>query len=111
MPLRPPPAVGALRRLTAPQVRTGNTITASVPLFADNAGHNSASLVDSARTSLYRNGELVSGQENLPMGAGTGDSLKSPRVYASYDRGADWIRTAVLTHRAWVLSPAAGKSD
>ncbi|MBO0512689.1 S8 family peptidase [Streptomyces beijiangensis] len=169
-------------------VRSGNTISASVPLFADSAGHNSASLVDSAQTSLYRNGELVSSKPNLPLsasftvpadqadyrltatasrsgvsdvstkvstewtfssantaqqtflplsavrftpklavdsttpahrllgvpvavlGAGAGDNLKSLQVYASYDKGAHWIRTAVLAHRALVLSPAAGKS-
>ncbi|MFD3565616.1 hypothetical protein ACFWVU_39020 [Streptomyces sp. NPDC058686] len=40
-------------------------------------------------------------------GAGAGDNLKSLRVYASYDEGARWIRTAVLSHRTWVPSPAA----
>ncbi|SCL19237.1 Subtilase family protein [Micromonospora nigra] len=56
--------------------RQGDLITLAVPLFSDAVGHAGGSVVDSARTSLYRGGVLVGespepgwGQFEVPAGA------------------------------------------
>ncbi|MFI5801552.1 S8 family peptidase [Streptomyces sp. NPDC051561] len=59
-------------------VRSGNLLTAAVPLFSDSAGHSGASLVDSARTSLYRGGELVESRDQI------GGSFTIPAEKAGY---------------------------
>ncbi|MEV1285734.1 S8 family serine peptidase [Micromonospora sp. NPDC049679] len=48
--------------------RQGDTLQALVPLFGDSFGHIGASLTDTARTALYRNGRLV--EENDEAGWG-----------------------------------------
>ncbi|MYW70195.1 hypothetical protein GTY65_40010 [Streptomyces sp. SID8379] len=42
-------------------------------------------------------------------GAAADGNLASLKVYASYDKGEPWIRAAVLSRHALVLSPAPGK--
>jgi hypothetical protein len=43
-----------------PVARSGDTIVADFPLFADAAGHLGSSVISAGRTALYRNGQLVS---------------------------------------------------
>lgn len=50
---------------TAPDPETGEqTITGSVPLFGDGAGHAGSSALTKAATTLYRNGVKVAGNED-----------------------------------------------
>ncbi|MEV4821232.1 S8 family serine peptidase [Micromonospora sp. NPDC049274] len=57
--------------------RIGDTILVSLPMFSDAAGHPGASLVDSERTELWRDGKLVGeseysgfGEFTVPPGTG-----------------------------------------
>ncbi|MEV5931565.1 S8 family serine peptidase [Streptomyces sp. NPDC052079] len=61
--------------------RDGNTISGTVPLFADGKGHHGFSAYTSATTSLYRNGKKVGSHDDPLFGEG---EFKVPSGDASY---------------------------
>ncbi|GLW91334.1 S8 family peptidase [Actinokineospora globicatena] len=83
-------------------VRVNDTISIGVPMLVDSADRMGASLVDSAETSLYREGELV-GTSTEP-GQGT---WEVPEAAAKYRIDAKVERTATLSPRvltSWTFS-------
>ncbi|GGW85014.1 hypothetical protein GCM10010297_02090 [Streptomyces malachitofuscus] len=61
--------------------RDGNTISGTIPLFADGKGHPGSSVYTSATTSLYRNGKKVGSNADPLFGEG---EFKVPSGDASY---------------------------
>ncbi|MEO6090633.1 MAG: S8 family serine peptidase [Umezawaea sp.] len=71
-------------------IRKDNEVTVSLSMFGDREGHEGYSRTTSARTALYRNGELVG--ENGNKGYGTFTVLPGPavlRARAEVTRGPD----------------------
>lgn len=59
--------------------RQGDTILVDVPFYGDRAGHGGFSMTDTARTALYRNGELVGETDISALG-----QFEVPAERASY---------------------------
>ncbi|WP_419997417.1 S8 family peptidase [Streptomyces boninensis] len=71
--------------------RTGNTLTPTVPLFADGKNHTGSSLYDKATTTLYRNGKKLASSKEPPFGE---LSFKLPSGKAKYTLTATVDRAA-----------------
>ncbi|HWO63459.1 MAG TPA: peptidase S8, partial [Umezawaea sp.] len=69
--------------------RTGDSIRAAVPLFSDNRGGEGYSLVDSAKTTLFRNGTKVG------EAASTGGAFTVPAEAGAYRLETKAVRSGV----------------
>ncbi|WP_232521206.1 S8 family serine peptidase [Micromonospora phaseoli] len=90
--------------------RQGDVITLAIPMHGDAAGHVGASLADSSRTALYRNGKLVEeipehgwGQFEVPAGPAT------YRLETSAKRSFTDLSTEIAT--TWTFRSRHARGD